>query len=315
MKKTLLFLFMFTLLFSSSVFAHVANEKTLYDDIEFSQAKEQIVYLRGLDAIAYEQGAELFKPQEKLTKADLAFWVSTFKGLGGPDAKKEDLQKEAVQNGLIDSLEGNATYADVNQAYFDGKASVEKPEGELTREEFALFMGQFLKEKVDGKTLFEMAGFEPGPAGIVEKVTSEMEGEGEKAYKIFRFMINGKEYQVSSHPKILYGPVDLSVWEGKKIGESWLAGGHGDEKVVQIIVVDQGQFADDEIAEQSPDPSTGNSDQSQGQGSPSDKAGEGQASDVAEQSGGFPVVPVIGGIVLVGIVGWLMMRENEADMK
>lgn len=47
MKKIMIFVSLLMLLFSSSVFAHVTNEKTIYDDIEFSEAKEEIVYLRG----------------------------------------------------------------------------------------------------------------------------------------------------------------------------------------------------------------------------------------------------------------------------
>lgn len=303
MKKVFMFVSLFTLLFSSSVYAHVTNEKTIYDDIEFSEAKEEIVYLRGLNAIAHERGAHLFKPQDKLTKAELAFWAATFNKLGGHDTKTEDLQKAALENGLIDALEGNATYADVNNAYFVRKAPVEKPVSELTKEEFALFMGQFLKVKVDGQTLFDMAGYDPGPSGIVEKVSFEMEGEGENAYKVFSYTIDGKEYQVSSHPKILYGPVDLSAWEGKKIGESWLSGGHGHEKVVQIIVVDQEQFTDDEIAKQE---TNEQHDQTNDDGNqPSNNT------TPEHPEKGFPVVPVIGGVVLVGIIAWLMMIKKK----
>lgn len=292
----------------------MANEKTLYDDIEFSQAKEEIVYLRGLDVIAYEHGAKLFKPQDKLKKAEVAFWAASLKGLGGHDAKAEDLQKSAVENGLIDSLEGNATYADVNKAYFAGKAPVEKPENELTREEFALFMGQFLKEKVDEKTLFEMAGAEPGPTGVIEKVTVKEEGEGEQKKKIYWFTFEGKDYKVSPHPKMLYGPVDLTQWKGKKVGDSWLAG-HGEEKVLQIFVLEQDQFTDDEITNQKPDdhksPTNDNGNQNNEQ-APDEASGNQSANNTAPEQPekGFPVVPIIGGVVLVGIMGWLFMKKK-----
>jgi hypothetical protein len=315
LKKIFVFISLFTLLFSSSVFAHVANEKTLYDDIEFSQAKEEIVYLRGLDVIAYEHGTKLFKPQDKLKKADVAFWAASFKGLGGHDAKTEDLQKAAVENGLIDSLEGNATYADLNMAYFDGKAPVEKPESELTREDFALFMGQFLKEKVDGKTLFDMAGVEPGPTGVIEKVTVKEEGEGEKKTKIYWFTFEGKDYKVSPHPKMLYGPVDLTQWEGKKVGDPWLAG-DGEEKMLQIVALEQGQFTDDEMTDQKPDdhtsPTNDNGNQNNEQ-APDEASGNQPENDVAPEQPekGFPVVPVVGGVVLVGILAWLMMKKKK----
>jgi hypothetical protein len=322
MKKIVAFLSLFVLLLSSPVSAHVYNEKTLYDDIEFSEAKEEIVYLRGLDVIASEKGARLFKPQEKLTKEELAFWVASFKGLGGAghghgEASPNDLQQKAVEKGLINSLEGNATYADVNQTYFGGKAQVEKLDSELTKEEFALFMGKFLHEKVGGETLESMAGAEEGPVGVVEKVTVEEIGEGEKKKKAYTLTISGKEYKVSGHPKMLYGPVDLTQWEGKKIRHSLLITGHSGEAVIQIADLGEGQFLDDEIAnkELNQPPAQSNEEGNQGQSEDSDNQGKEstakeQPAEKAAESGGFPVVPVIGGLLLVVIVGWLFIKKR-----
>jgi hypothetical protein len=304
MKKVLSFLFIFMLLFQASVFAHVTNEKTIYDDIQFSKAKEEIVYLRGLSVIPYENGVNLFKPQSKLTKADLAFWATSFKGLGNHDAKKEDLQQAAVDNGLVDSLKGNATYADVNQAYFEGKASVDTPESGVTREQFALFMGQFLNEKVDGQTLFDMAGAEPGPSGTIEKVTVKEEGEGEKAKKVYWLMIEGEKYKISGHPKMLYGPVDLTQWEGKKVKDSWLIKGHNGEKVLQIVALERGQFLEDQSDSNDQDVQTGEGE---------NQAENQTANSVSEQPSrqGFPVVLVVGAVVLLGILAWLFMKKKK----
>jgi hypothetical protein len=299
MKKIGILLAFVILLFSSTVSAHVVNEKTIYDDIEFSEAKEEIVYLRGLDMIAHERGALLFKPQEKLTKLELAFWVATYKKLGGHDASKEELQKAAVEKGLIDSLEGDATYEDVNKAYFNGKAPVETAGAELTKEDFVQYMGTFLTEKVDGKTLFDMAGYEPGPSGVVEKVEFETEGEGDSAYKVFRYTIGGTTYQVSQHPKILNGPVDLGVWEGKEIEESWLASGHDEEKVVQIVKVKEAQFLDVEIGDTQ---TAGETKQ------PDNQVKEEKAESQPKK--GFPVVPVGGVVILVIVLGWLFMKKK-----
>jgi hypothetical protein len=299
MKKIGILLTFVILLAGSTVSAHVSNEKTIYDDIEFSEAKEEIVYLRGLNVIAHERGANLFKPQEKLTKQELAFWVATYKKLGGHDASKEDLQKAAVDQALIDSLDGNATYKDVNKAYFDGKAPLENADAELTKEDFAQYMGIFLTEKVDGKTLFDMAGYEPGPSGVVEKVEFETEGEGDSAYKVFRYTIGGRVYQLSQHPKILNGPVDLGVWEGKEIEESWLASGHGEEKVVQIVKVKEAQFSDVELGDTQ---TTGET-----------KQPDNQVKEEKEESQpkkGLPVVLVGGVVILVIVLGWLFMKKK-----
>lgn len=303
MKKIIVLLTLLSLFFSTAILAHVSNEKTLYDDIEFSEAKEEIVYLRGLNVIAYEHGAHLFKPQQQLTKEDLAFWVGTFKGLGSHEADKEEIKDLALDQGLVDSLQGSATYEDVNQAYFDGFVQTEKSQEKLTREEFAIFMGQFLEESVNQKTLFDMAGYEKGPSGVIEKVISETEGEGDEAYKIFSFSIDGKEYQVSKHPKILYGPVDLGVWEGKEIKKSWFAPGHGDKKLLEIIVVNKGEFSDKEIANENTKETHTNQSVNH---NPSD-----QKDEVVEQpEKAFPIVPVIGIVLLVVIFGWLFMRKK-----
>lgn len=285
-------------LFGSYVSAHVTNEKTIYDDIEFSDAKEQIIYLRGLNIISPPQGANLYKPQEKLTMAELAYWVAAFKKLGGHEAKTEDLQKSAVERGLVDSLEGNATYADINLAYFNGKAMVEKPEEELSKEEFALFMGNFLNEKVDGITLFDMASYEPGPVGIVEKVSFEMEGKGKEAYKVFRFTMNGVEYQVSKHPKIIYGPVDLGEWEGKEIEESWLSSGDGKKKVIEVIKVKMNEFANSQTAKQNEPTLSVETNQMSGGPQP-------------QPARASIAVLVLGGSILVIILGWVLFNRRR----
>jgi len=284
----------------SNVMAHVTNEKTIYDDIEFSKAKKEIVYLRGLNVIAYEKGAHLFKPQDTLTKADLAYWVGTFHKLGGHETTKEEMQKLAIEKGYIDSLEGNATYADINIAFFAGKAPVEQPDAELTKEEFALFMGRFLTEEVEGKTLFDKAGYEPGPSGTIEQVSFVMEGEGEKAYKVFTYKINGETVQVSKHPKILYGLVDLSAWEGKQIATSWMMTGENGKKEVQIIEAGEGQFTEDEIAAQG-----GKEEASQ-----AIQASATEQTQVSTEERGFPIVPTVGGILLLTILGWLFMKKK-----
>lgn len=305
MKKTLILVSLFTLLFSTSVYAHVNNEETLYDDIEFSQAKEQIVYLRGINAIPSEEGAKLFRPQELLTKADLAFWTASFHGLAGEDAIIEDLQKAAVENGLIGSLESNATYADVNQAYFDGKASVDQPESELTREEFALFMGPYLKdEKVDGKTLFDRAGIEEGPVGVIEKATMTEEGEGEQKTKVYTLTIGGKDYQVSGHPKMMYGPTDLTQWEGKKIRDSWLIN-HDGEKMFQMIALEKGQFLNQGGTEANDQTSQPSQNGVQADNQSTDDA------DSEQSEKEFPVVPVVGAIILVIIAAWLFTKKKK----
>lgn len=230
------------------VLAHVQNESSLYSDITYSEAKEEIVILHGIGAIALEGGANLFKPFEMLTLRDLAYWAGNFAGLGEDGLSADDIREAALAAGLVGSLAGPATYDDVNQAYYDGAAPVEDVSGSLTREEFALYMGRFFDSEVDGMTLFERAGFVEGPRGNVEDVEKYAVTEGGQTYDVFRISISGEWHQVSDHPKIVHGPVDLSQWVGKAIEASWLAAsGEEGERALEIIKVREAQFTQEEI--------------------------------------------------------------------
>jgi hypothetical protein len=283
-----LFLFALVLMFPVRAFAHVVNENTIYDDIRYSEAKEDIVMLRGIGAIAAPaQGVNLFKPQDKLTKAELAYWSAAYNKIGGEQATMENLRKAAVADGLVDSLEGNATYGEVSKAYFAGKAAVQNANSELTREQFALFMGHFLKEKVDGKTLYDMAGFTPGPSGLIEKVAEKTQGAGGNEDKVFILSIGGKQYALDPHPKVVRGPTDLTVWKKKNLESSWIAM-EEDQPVVKIIVAAKDQFSNDEIA-----------------------AGQ------QKQKQGFFVFPIAASVVLIVLVGWLFrsrVRRGSNDV-
>lgn len=53
--------------FGSRGYAHVTNEFSVYEDLEFSEAKEQVLLLSGLNLFPHDKGVQLFRPQEKLT--------------------------------------------------------------------------------------------------------------------------------------------------------------------------------------------------------------------------------------------------------
>lgn len=275
-------------LLTVNVMAHVTNEKTIYDDIDFSQAKEEIVYLRGINAVPHEVGANIFRPNELLKRSDLAFWAGTFAGLGNDDSTPEDIQNAAVSEGLIDSLDGNATYGDVNQAYFAGNAPVEDASQELSREQFALYMGQFFRTPVNGETLFDRVGYAAGPSGLVDSVKTESVTEGDSTYDVFSLSIDGVDYQVSHHPKLLFAPTDLALLQGKTIEESWIADGE-----LNIIKVSDGQFTDDEIG------------QAAGDHHGTDAQGEDESDNT------LPIVLIAGGVVLVVIIAWLFLRRKK----
>lgn len=317
--------------FSLPVYAHVQNEKSLYSDIEFSEAKEQIVLLYGIGAISRDGGANLYKPLELLSRSDLALWAGRFKGLQGT---AEQIRQAAIDEGLVGSLEGYATYGDVNQAYFAGRAPVHDAGATLTREAFALYMGAFFTERVDGKTLFDMAGYEPGPSGVVQEVEKSTVTEGNRTYDVFRIKIGDRWYQVSHHPKIMNGPVDLTEWVDKAVEASWYAPGAEENKELDILKLGEAQFTPEEIAAIDEAGSHGDShahhdDEAIGENA-ENKANTGAAVNVGRQdhqhvhvhahadetetepqeSGrGAPVTLMAGGAVLVAIVLWLFMRR------
>jgi hypothetical protein len=286
-----MFVVFLTMQHAADVSAHMAVEDRFYEDVEFSKAKEQIVLLRGLNVISADHYVSLYMPQEKLTRADLAFWSANFRKLADSGAKPEQWQQAAKERGLVRSLEGNATYRDANQAYFDGEAVLpDNPDGELTREQFAVYMGQFLTKAVDGKTLYESAGVTPGPKGIIDKVTKRAEAPTNEDSPQFDVVVAGKPYALSLHPVMLHGSVDLGVWPGMTIGASWLAKEDDGSVAVKIINVDNTRTMS------------------------SPQSSQTESLEKAEAAGRFPVLPIVAGlfVAVLGIQFYMRKRRKDA---
>lgn len=300
MKRSLvLLLMMLVLVMPTSALAHITNEQNLYEDLQYSEAKSEIVYLSGLGVIASEHGAMLFSPKEPLKRMDLAYWAGSFFRLMGKEAKHEEIAQAAVKKGLVPSLEGNATYEDVNQAYFKGKVHVENAKAEVTREDFARFVYEHRTEVVDGKTLFEQAGFAPGPVGIVDKVTSleEKDASGNST-KTYVLKVGDQQVQLTAHPKIVQAPVDPSDWEGRTMTESWIVSPDGQPKQLQVIVFEKSDIPAKQ--EQTAKPAA------------ESHAGHGEHTEQTQETeAGFPYVPVIVGVLLVAVVGLLLFRGKR----
>ncbi|WP_301170181.1 hypothetical protein [Brevibacillus nitrificans] len=298
MKRSLLLLCMLlALIMPTNALAHITNEQNLYEDLQYSEAKAQIVYLSGLGVIAADHGTALFSPKEKLTRADLAYWAGSFFKLAGKEAKHEEIAQAAVAKGLVSSLDGNATYEDVNLAYLQGKVQVEKAKDEVTREAFAQFVYEHR-----GKTLYEQAGFSQGPVGKVDKVTSLEEkdaaGNSTKSYIV---KIADQPYKITAHPKIVQAPVDPTEWEGRTIEESWMVSSDGSqEKQLQLIQFTKSTEQAQQAASQPADNDHAN------------HANHGQTDPAGQEEGaGFPFVPVILVVLLVGIVGALLFGRKK----
>ncbi|UCZ54086.1 hypothetical protein LGQ02_04705 [Bacillus shivajii] len=323
-KRIFLLTIIFTLLFSLRGFAHVENEATIYDDIELSDAKEEIVILRALNVIPFESGANLYRPQEILTRADLAHWAASFKGLEveghsddqshdghghshGSSQSPEEYQQLALEEGLVEDLDGNATYEDIARAYF-GDADVELDEigEEVTREDFAIFMGEFFDEEVNGGTLFYAADFIEGPVGKIEAVEADRVGEAESAYDRFRITVDGKDYQIHHHPKVFNGAVDARAWEGRYLVQSWYS---DEEEGLEILLIDDEMAADDIVDDESGD----NTEEGELEQVASDITEEQPSEenvDEEEESADFPMFIVIIGALLAVVLGWLFMKKK-----
>ena len=289
----------FTFCIAATVFGHgITNEKTLYDDLEFTKVQEEVVFMRALGVLSGED-TNVFRPQDQLTMEDVAFFSSRFHGYAGHSDSKETAIDQALENNLVDSLEGNATYADVNHAYFEGKAPVDSPDGELTREEFVVFMSQFLSETIDGQTLFEMKDWTEGPTGVIEAIEYEVlvDDDEKEAYKEYTLTIEGEAILVNDHARIYQGPIDLSAWEGKNVEESWLTETEDGKKQFNILVAEDGQFSNEEIADTEIE-----IDETIIPGSTS-------------KSGGFPAIPVIvGALLLIAVIGFVFMRKRNVQL-
>ncbi|QED47036.1 hypothetical protein [Cytobacillus dafuensis] len=239
MKRLLIFLaILLYFIVPFQVDAHVTNEKNLYEDIEQSEAVEEIMFLRSMNAISPEEGVNLFRPQEMLTRETLAVWALNFSmntnsGDNHSDTKNLSPEK-AVEEGLIDNLQGNATLEDVNKAYFKGTLNITMNK-EITREEFSIFMGEHFLTKVDGRNILERSGLSVGPSGTIDHADSSSKSE------VGVLSIDGKEYMLSHHPKIINGPSDVESMDNFNISESYTRKNDKGEDVIEVIKMAEGE--------------------------------------------------------------------------
>lgn len=197
----------FLLLITTNVSAHVMNSQSVFEDIQYSEEAEDILLISALGMVTAESGKQSFRPQDPLTRKELGEFIGRYVGFEG------ELAQQALEKGYLSSTKGEATYADVNQAFFENELSIENPEGTMTREEFAQFIAANLATDIGGQTLAERSGGAPGPTGEIEKVQQVEES--------FELTINGKVYELGEHPYAAAESVDPLVWQGMSLTKSW----------------------------------------------------------------------------------------------
>jgi len=202
--------------------AHIVHPGNAFSDIGLSAHKDEIVYASRLGLIAGEESGDVFRPGEPLRRADLAHWAAAFYGLAEADDAAAAGQA-ALTGGLVDTLEGNATYGDINRAVFRGQLTLEDgaypADREATREQYAAFVVAFASTQVEGKRLEAHAGLAAGPAGIVR---ADSDPDAAFGYKL---TIDGRTWTLSPHPRIVHAPGDPELWDGLQLAASWISSG------------------------------------------------------------------------------------------
>lgn len=208
------------MLATTPVFAHVMTETDLFGDLSISDAPEEITLLAALGIISLQDTERTFRPQDTLIAEDLAAWLGSYYGLEGTTST--ELAQAAFAQGLLSTIDGNATYSLVDEAFFHGALRVENPDEEMTRDQFAKFMVAHIHTKIDGHTLMEKAGFTPGPTGAIEKVerVKKRTTVGEIA-NTYELTIDGQVHELGMHPRTIADTADPLVWKGLNVAASW----------------------------------------------------------------------------------------------
>jgi hypothetical protein len=201
---------------SFNIFAHTSNETTLFPDIASSDSRFDVILLVSVGIIP---ATKTFEPEKKLSRIDLAAWTVLASGQteAGDAPVISQLAEVALAKGLIESLEGNASYADINKALFMGKLSLESATEIPTRAQAASFVATNLAKGNKGETLLDKRGMSFGPTGEASKVESRMNPDGGTSYFI---TIVDETYPVYSHGKVANGPTDLNLWQKRIVRRS-----------------------------------------------------------------------------------------------
>jgi hypothetical protein len=121
-KSWSVFTLVYLLLTVCNVVAHTDNETTLFPDIKTTEARFDVILLVSIGIIP---ATENYHPEDRLSNLDLAAWGALATGLAQAGEKPmiKSLADVALANDLIDTLDGDASYADINKVLFKGLLS------------------------------------------------------------------------------------------------------------------------------------------------------------------------------------------------
>ncbi len=209
---------MLLLLLPAPAPAHIKNEATQFPDIEFSEARFDIVVLVGAGIIPE---TPVFEPDKPLTMRELATWVALANGLarGGETPDVDVLANAAIEAGAVDRLTGNASYADINALLFSGGLDLSQAAETPTKAEAASLIAAQLDTDA-GADLLQKRGLRPGATGDVVAVGTQ-EGHHGSAYVV---TVGSTTLPMDEHGRVANGPTDLLQWEGRRVRRSFVRG-------------------------------------------------------------------------------------------
>lgn len=204
------------LVLSATAHGHIKNEASQFPDIEFSDARFDIVMLVGAGIIPE---TPVFEPDKALSRRELATWVALARklGPGGETPDTDALADAAMEAGIVDSLEGDATLGDLNTLFFRGEAQVDDPSAVPTKAEAASFIASRFDTDA-GRALLESRGLALGRTGVVTTVGTQ-EGHHGNVYVV---TIGGTTTPLDAHGRVANGPTDLLQWEGRNVRRSFV---------------------------------------------------------------------------------------------
>ena len=159
-----------------------------------------------------------FDPDAPLSRFDLASWCALVADLGegGENPDTDALAAAALEQGLVDSIEGQATYEEINDLLFHGQLTDYRPAATPTGGEAASYIAAQLSTSA-GATLLGRRGLRFGPVGEVVRVESRSNPDGGSTYVI---TIGETSLPMYVHGRVGNGPVDLVKWRGLTVRRS-----------------------------------------------------------------------------------------------
>ena len=200
-----------------NAFAHITNEASQGPDVGASGLGGDIMLLVVAEIMPETPD---FAPDAPLSRFDLASWAALAADLGegGETPDTDALAAAALQQGLVESTDGQATYEEISDMFFRGQLTPDRPAATPTKGEAASYIATHLTTSA-GEVLLAGRGVRMGPAGHVARVESQSNPDGGNTYMI---TIGAMSLPMYAHGRVANGPIDLVQWDGRTVRRSFI---------------------------------------------------------------------------------------------